>query len=270
MKSLKYNDFQGHEGLPLWVDGVGLREQMHGNIIRHAGLCEHLFVCFYDSVEVGIDNVSVKLPPGSTMFWKAGMPQTFGCEGKDWSYSWVRFHGPVSEKIMKDCRIEAGKSRPLSHCEVFERGIERLYSELCECPYQDKRIIEGVFDLMFRDISREIYCHASLDIPERLRNVKIILDTMPPVKVTLEGIAKTACLSQSHLTAEFRKYFGMPPVEYWNRNRMEYAAFLLRDETQQVSSIAELCGYPDVFQFSRAFKKYFGYSPTHARRLNFK
>ena len=64
---------------------------------------------------------------------------------------------------------------------------------------------------------------------------------------------------------EMRKLFAekmnTTPFNYITKVRMEHAHDLAR-ERFPINEIAHLVGYADIYQFSRAYKKHFGYSPS--------
>lgn len=75
-------------------------------------------------------------------------------------------------------------------------------------------------------------------------------------------LANLCGISYSYLTKLFIKRFGIPPKKYIIRLKINYACDLLKSEEYTISQIAEMCGYNDVYFFSRQFKEYMGISPT--------
>ena len=51
-------------------------------------------------------------------------------------------------------------------------------------------------------------------------------------------------------------------MEYHLNVRLKKAKDLLVTGKYSVADVAELVGYNDIFAFSKAYKKYFGYSPS--------
>lgn len=58
----------------------------------------------------------------------------------------------------------------------------------------------------------------------------------------------------------------MSPIEYFNSLKIAEAKKLLRREELSVSRIADMLGYLSIHTFSRAFKRYVGFSPTEYRK----
>ncbi|PNQ79240.1 AraC family transcriptional regulator [Paenibacillus sp. F4] len=83
--------------------------------------------------------------------------------------------------------------------------------------------------------------------------------------VTLERLAGLLECSPRHLTRLFKKQTDCSPIMYLIQLRMDKAKELLRKTDATLQDIATSVGYPDVYFFSRAFKKYTGVSPVHYR-----
>lgn len=84
--------------------------------------------------------------------------------------------------------------------------------------------------------------------------------------LTRDDLAAVACLSSSPFHAAFRDVFGVSPMRFLSTMRMRQAQRLLLADDAAVSRIAESCGYPDQFAFSKAFRKHCGMSPSEYRQ----
>lgn len=67
-------------------------------------------------------------------------------------------------------------------------------------------------------------------------------------------------------TVYFRKLFttiyGIPPIDYVHRLRIKKAKEMLKSDYGSITEIAQSLGYLNVYDFSRAFKKYTGIPPS--------
>lgn len=86
---------------------------------------------------------------------------------------------------------------------------------------------------------------------------------------TAQDIAKQNNISLSYLCRIFKRYAGRSPHAYLLQLKMNRAAHLLVTTAQSVKEIAYELKFKDPYNFSRAFKKQFGRSPQHYRKLNF-
>lgn len=85
-------------------------------------------------------------------------------------------------------------------------------------------------------------------------------------EVSLDDLAAHTNISKYHLLRSFAKTTGFTPYRYLVRLRMRRAADLLRDTGQPVLQISAACGYRSPGQFTAAFRRRFGASPTEFRR----
>lgn len=54
---------------------------------------------------------------------------------------------------------------------------------------------------------------------------------------------------------------------YLDNKRMSLAKELLSNELNRVEDVGTMCGYNSVVSFRRAFKKYYGVSPSHIKEI---
>lgn len=79
--------------------------------------------------------------------------------------------------------------------------------------------------------------------------------------LSVKSISEYCFVSESYLRKLFSDKLARSPFQYITDVRMQKAQMLLY-EKRPIVEIARLVGYSDVYQFSRAYKRYYGYSPT--------
>ena len=84
--------------------------------------------------------------------------------------------------------------------------------------------------------------------------------------VSLSDISKKFFIGKTQLCKIFDEYLGEGPIEYYSRLRMVEAKRLLREEKLSVSRISDTLGYSSIHNFSRAFKKATGMSPSEYKK----
>lgn len=92
--------------------------------------------------------------------------------------------------------------------------------------------------------------------------VEFIKSNFLTEKITAEDLSKICGISYSYIKKLFTLKFGLTPKKYLLHLKINYAADLLKHGGHTVQEIAELCGYTDVYFFSRQFKQHLGLSPT--------
>jgi AraC-like DNA-binding protein len=81
----------------------------------------------------------------------------------------------------------------------------------------------------------------------------------------LSRLARDAAMSPYHFLREFRSHVGTTPYQYVLGRRLRRAALRLRQSDEPVLSVALDCGFNDVSEFNRRFKRFLGVSPTQFR-----
>lgn len=84
----------------------------------------------------------------------------------------------------------------------------------------------------------------------------------------LPQLAQRLGISESHLRARFRSEAGLSLGRYLREARLREAALWLRTEGLSVKAAAERAQYPDIFTFSRAFRRVMGYPPSSVRPVD--
>ncbi|MNK18089.1 Regulatory protein PchR [compost metagenome] len=79
---------------------------------------------------------------------------------------------------------------------------------------------------------------------------------------TQRELALEVMLNESKLRKGFKEYFASTIYDYITRLRMELAKQLLIDDQKSIFEVANLTGFKHQANFSIAFKKYFGISPS--------
>ncbi len=100
---------------------------------------------------------------------------------------------------------------------------------------------------------------------ELLQRLQVAKQYMNDSFLQVNEIAEvaTVCnLSEFHFYRSFKEAFGITPYQYLLNCRLNFAKDLIRQNNQSLSSIALSCNFPDLFTFSKAFKRHFGVSPS--------
>ncbi|HYL23059.1 MAG TPA: AraC family transcriptional regulator [Burkholderiales bacterium] len=84
--------------------------------------------------------------------------------------------------------------------------------------------------------------------------------------VGLEHAAREAGLSPFHFLRVFARVLGVTPHQYVLRLRLREAARLLLDASRSITDIALDCGFADLSNFVRTFRRAAGVSPREFRR----
>ena len=102
----------------------------------------------------------------------------------------------------------------------------------------------------------------SVIIPEHILEIVTEMSKNENYTAGLKRMLKISCISQEHLTREFRKYLDLTPTEFINLKRLDYAAQLLSESSMEIVDVCFACGFKSVSHFYHKFKERFGCSPA--------
>ncbi len=83
--------------------------------------------------------------------------------------------------------------------------------------------------------------------------------------LSLKSFSELLSVNASYLSTLFKKEVGVPLTEYVNRSRIRHAQGLLISTDLPTKTIAQQCGIPDIYYFSRLFKRITGTTPKAYR-----
>ncbi|GAA0534448.1 helix-turn-helix transcriptional regulator [Chitinophaga japonensis] len=79
--------------------------------------------------------------------------------------------------------------------------------------------------------------------------------------ITLMQVARHCGLNDFKLKKGFKALFGTTVFGYLNELKMSYGRQMLLESNCTVAEVGYVLGYTDSYNFSKSFKKYFGYPP---------
>ncbi|MGN0166123.1 MAG: helix-turn-helix domain-containing protein [Lachnospiraceae bacterium] len=85
--------------------------------------------------------------------------------------------------------------------------------------------------------------------------------------ITVGSMAELAGMSLRHFTRLFTLTYGMPPIKYLEKVRMNKAKLMLRSSSKTITEIAYDCGFADNNYFARRFKTLYGMTPSVFRTM---
>ena len=190
---------------------------------------------------------------GSFFVIRPGEVTTYTADASDpWEYAWIAFTSDGEQYF------PFGKS-------VFATP-DGLDEKMLRLVKNSKKSYEGclsvIYDLLYRISERDEEEDESTTVRQVRRYIKY--NYMLPL--TVGGLAKDFGFERSYLYRIFKSRYGVGIKEYITAVRLQMGAKLIKDG-YSVGECARLVGYEDRFNFSRAYKAYFGASPSNDQRL---
>jgi AraC-like DNA-binding protein len=149
--------------------------------------------------------------------------------------------------------------------QALAQYVTFLYRQLIqqrENPSSERQML-----LLLIELLKERFGYA-VQLDKRIEAVRTYLDENYPQQISQSQLATIANLSVRQLNEIFRRDLGMTPQQYLVEKRMQQAWQLLTQGRLQVQQIAEQVGYTSLAAFSDRFRRHFGHSPRHFRRIN--
>jgi AraC-like DNA-binding protein len=92
------------------------------------------------------------------------------------------------------------------------------------------------------------------------------IDTHIYTLSSLEELAEMTNYNYSYLSSLFHKTTSGMLTDYYRKRRLETARLLIEEGALKINEIASLLRYSSIYTFSRAFKDFFGVSPSQYKR----
>lgn len=101
---------------------------------------------------------------------------------------------------------------------------------------------------------------------EKLKSMIRYVSTHYQEKITIEEISQFFHYSPSHFMKFFKTHTGMSFISYVNDYRITEARTLLTNTTDSILDISFQCGFTNLSNFNRIFKRKYGISPSQMRK----
>lgn len=210
--------------------------------------CRHNYIIHYISKGRGnvcINKKNVSVCEGEIFFIKPEQIVAYTASEEDpWEYIWIEFNGSLSKKLDEINEIalpfDSDIFFSIKNCEQYFMKEEWLASKL--------------FELYIRIFSKS-------EKQNPVCMAKNYIDCSYSGLESISALSKKLKIDRHHLARIFKREIGMTMQEYLISRRMTEARRLL-SAGFNVCETANAVGYNDQFVFSKAFKKYYGVSPS--------
>jgi len=119
---------------------------------------------------------------------------------------------------------------------------------------------------MARDYCRLVRKHTAENYSPIVRKAVLLIESDLTRNLSLSAVSDVLNISPGYLSGLFHQETGKTLTEFVNEKRLEMGARLLRNGSQQIQTVAQYCGIPDVNYFTKLFKKHYGVTPREYRK----
>lgn len=181
-----------------------------------------------------------------------------------WSEIYLVFEGPTFDCLRKAgiLRIREAVSRPLFYMRDFE--------DLADIAAESGRGFEGQINACYRlqrwllETFKIVPQELNSDMAMELVKGQLDLDLDRPMDP--DALSRMTGLSIETIRKRFQAAFGISPVQYRLRRKVDVAKSLLLTTRLSNKEISLSLGFSDEFHFSKRFKAVTGMSPRAFRR----
>ena len=151
----------------------------------------------------------------------------------------------------------------VSSYSIILPGLEKLLQHGNSATLRNKLVDASVLSNIITELWIEAF---HMEAPERkcpsyLIEIRQSLDTFFMNPLRLDDLENKYHISKYRICREFSSTFGMPPLKYLNKRRMEVAKNLLLSTDKHIHEIAVEVGYENTNHFINLFKKETGLTP---------
>lgn len=87
-------------------------------------------------------------------------------------------------------------------------------------------------------------------------------------KISTKTLSHVFGYDEAYFCRRFKRTTGITVMKYIQILRLEHAQQWLKKKDRNISDIAVLCGFSDVYYFTRCFSKHFGIAPNEFRKAH--
>lgn len=155
-------------------------------------------------------------------------------------------------------------------------GIQEIYKEWNDrkegYPLMIKANVLRILTMLIRTYQDESKSGEMLkekkNAMKRLEQAFVYIDAHYCEKITLEDVAASVYMSANYFSSYFRKVTNISFSDYVTRMRINHARELLREGKGNVTDIAMECGFNNISNFYRLYKKHVGKTPKDEKSKN--
>ena len=141
---------------------------------------------------------------------------------------------------------------------LFEKALRLKYENDIGSTY---RITSVVYEIL-AELIRDTGFAANPKDNRIIETAEYMRQNFWNTALSIDQLAKQACVSSAYYRREFHRLYGTSPKEYLDTLRIQYAKSLLETDYFSQKEISARCGFSDVGYFRTVFKRKMGKSIT--------
>ncbi|WP_207649461.1 helix-turn-helix domain-containing protein [Anaeromicropila populeti] len=205
------------------------------------------------------ENQKYTVPCGEYLIMQPTIRQ-YGFHPSKCSFYWFHF-------LCGSGHMSFSEQEVIPHMEPLNFLISQLQD--CTRLYGTGQLSNYLFTSMLLELNHQLSAkeHIVNSSKEQIcAKIKSYVEWNPLCNIQVSEIAKQLGYHEKYLSAVFKSVTGISLKQYLIQKRMEYAKNELADSSISIAQISNTLGFSDSHNFSHAFKKSTGFSPTEYRQ----
>lgn len=223
--------------------------------------------------EVIGNDKNVKIGKGKFVVMKAGrclMTEHISTEFNFYKSILLFFSNDIASKLLEQKKVnQASKANNAFYAFDYDDYIHHFVESLEKLMKMDAKIQSQLLPRKFEEIILYLiekegisFLNDIVQNPNTPQNRLIsVVEQNRLNKLNLQELAFLTNMSVSTFKREFQKCYHQSPIKWFQKQRLENAAYLLRIHKKRPIEILEETGYESLTNFVQAFKKEYGVTP---------
>lgn len=171
-----------------------------------------------------------------------------------WSYAWIGFSANNGIDFLTQYTYHVPTLRS-----YFEKLKEFSHSGACD---------GEVYAVLYNFVSEmfKMFGPSSVSDADYASWARLIIETSYMRAISIQEIADSMHINRHYLCQLFRSKYGLSPKSFLTQTRMANAKHFL-SQGYKATEVSTMVGISDASNFSRIFKNYYGFSPSHTSKM---
>ncbi len=252
--------------LPLYVTGIG-HQNPQETIVRPHGFQDFQWIyCANGQGKITLNHQEFFVNPGQCFYLPPNIPHQYEAIQSPWETYWIMYNGTALDLIYHQLNFGIFGIFALDDFSLYEKIYALFHTDA-----PNKILTSGA-------LIYSLILHQKNSLQSTLTSKAISpIDKLQPViqymqqhlhqDISLTELADTISVTPYYLCKLFKLAFGLTPIKYLTRLRIQRGKeLLLTRPSYPISQIAEDVGYRDTSYFSHVFKQSERLSPTAFRK----
>ncbi len=192
-----------------------------------------------------INNIVI-LPRGCSYEWKCTKKGHYAC---------LEFQSSAEYSEILSFPIQNGDELLKIFTQLEYKNLQKKKMYRIEC-------IRDVYNITLKLAQTLEYEYIPSDKSRRLSNALDYILTHYTENITNDYLASLCGISTVYFRKLFKAIYGKSPIDYAKSLKIKKACEMLGGDFGSISDISVSLGYPNIYDFSRDFKKHIGVSPS--------